>query len=186
MKETTAILSAINRAKNGDENAYTYLLNTFWPDVYRFLLSKTTEENEAEDLTIRSFSRAFDRLDSFNPNYKFKNWLLAIANNLFIDELRKRKTETISIYKNDEEAYDVLDEEPTPIDQLINEQNLAQLLSYIKQLKPHYQEIIMLRFFQEMQYKEMAETLQEPLSTIKVKLLRAKKLLTEIIERNSN
>ncbi|PIE48890.1 MAG: RNA polymerase subunit sigma-70 [Flavobacteriales bacterium] len=185
MKESAAVLSVINKAKEGEENAFTHLLNAYWPDVYRFLLSKTREENEAEDLTIQSFSRAFDRLETYNTNYEFKNWLLAIANNLFIDELRKKKTETVSISKSNDEAYHVLDEEPNPIDQLINEQNLAQLLAYIKQLKPHYQEIIMLRFFQEMQYKEMANELNEPMSTIKVKLLRAKKLLAEIIEKSS-
>ena len=59
-------------------------------------------------------------------------------------------------------------------------------LNYIKQLKPHYQEIINLRYFREMSYKEMAEKLNEPMNTIKVKLLRAKKLLAEIIETSRN
>ncbi|MDY7396937.1 sigma-70 family RNA polymerase sigma factor [Aureibaculum sp. 2210JD6-5] len=181
VKKTENIIDSINKAKKGDETSYTFLLNIFWKDIYRFILTKSNDENEAEDLTIRTFAKAFDKIDTFDENYEFKTWLISIANNLFIDQLRKKKTETISLHKKNSEAYKIEDEEPTPDDQLIIEQNLAQLLAYIKLLKPHYQEIINLRFFQEMSYKEMAKELDEPMSNIKVKLLRAKKLLAEII-----
>ena len=182
MGEKGKIIEAILGAKRGDELSYTLLLNTFWKDVYRFLFSKTNDENESEDLSIRTFAKAFDKIDSFNEDYKFKTWLLTIANNLLIDQLRKQKNETVSLHQEDVEVYAVKDEEPTPIDKLIIEQNLAQLLAYIKQLKPHYQEIINLRFFQEMSYKEIAQQTGEPMNNVKVKLLRAKKLLAEIIK----
>jgi RNA polymerase sigma-70 factor (ECF subfamily) len=67
---------------------------------------------------------------------------------------------------------------------LIIEQNLSRLLQFIKILKPHYQEVIQLRYFQEMSYQEIANKIDEPLSNVKIKLLRAKKLLAEIIEEN--
>jgi RNA polymerase sigma-70 factor (ECF subfamily) len=57
-------------------------------------------------------------------------------------------------------------------------------LQFIKILKPHYQEVIQLRYFQEMSYQEIANTIDEPLNNVKIKLLRAKKLLAEIIEKN--
>jgi len=186
VNKTKDILETINKAKQGKDTAYTLLLNMFWKDVYRFLYSKTNNENEAEDLAIRTFAKAFDKIASFDEKYEFKTWLISISNNLFIDQLRKRKTETISIHKKDAEVHKIKDDEPTPADKLIIEQNLAQLLAYIKQLKPHYQEIINLRFFQEMSYKEMATTLNEPMSNIKVKLLRAKKLLAEIITKSNS
>jgi len=186
MGEKGKIIEAIQRAKKGEDIAYTLLLNTFWKDVYRFIFSKTNNENEAEDITIRTFAKAFDKIDSFDESYKFKTWLLTIANNLLIDQLRKQKTETISIHKETSEVYKIKDENPTPVDKLIIEQNLAQLLAYIKQLKPHYQEIINLRFFQEMAYKEIAEETGEPMSNVKVKLLRAKKLLAEIIKKSDS
>lgn len=181
VKKTKNIIESINKAKKGDEVSYTFLLNIFWKDIYRFILKKSNNENETEDLTIRTFAKAFDKLNTFNDNYEFKTWLITIANNLFIDQFRKKKTETISLYKESLEVHKIEDAEPTPVDKLIIEQNLAQLLAYIKQLKPHYQEIIHLRFFQEMSYKEMAKELNEPMNNIKVKLLRAKKLLAEII-----
>jgi len=183
VKKTKNIIDIINKAKKGDETSYTFLLNLFWKDIYRFILNKTNNENETEDLTIRTFAKAFDKLNTFNDDYEFKTWLITIANNLFIDQFRKKKTETISLHKQGSEIYKIEDAEPTPDDKLIIEQNLAQLLAYIKQLKPHYQEIINYRFFQEMSYKEMAKELNEPMNNIKVKLLRAKKLLAEIINK---
>ncbi|MCK0131014.1 RNA polymerase sigma factor [Flavobacteriaceae bacterium F08102] len=185
MVKNKDILEAVQKAKRGDEIAYTFLLNSYWKDVYRFMLSKNNNENEAEDLTIRTFAKAFDKIASFDEKFKFKTWLLTIANNLFIDLLRQKNKEALTITKDDSEAYKIQDEEPSPSDQLIIEQNLAELLAYIKMLKPHYQEMINLRYFQEMTYKEMVVELNEPMSNIKVKLLRAKKLLAEIIRENS-
>ena len=78
----------------------------------------------------------------------------------------------------------VVDESPTPEDKIITEQNLAKLLRDIKQLKPKYQEVIQLRYFQELSYKEIAEQINEPMNNVKVKLLRAKKLLAEIIKKS--
>ena len=66
-------------------------------------------------------------------------------------------------------------------DKIIREQNLTKLLRDIKKLKPHYQEVINLRYFQELSYKEISTELKEPMSNVKVKLLRAKKLLSEIL-----
>ena len=98
--------------------------------------------------------------------------------------LRKKKS-TIFVEITDEEnqlAYTIADTTPSIEDALIIEQNLSRLLQFIKELKPHYQEVIQLRYFQEMSYQEISEQLNEPLSNVKIKLLRAKKLLAEIIE----
>ena len=171
----------IEKARNKDQKAFNTLLNTYWSDVFRFQLSKTDNEDEAEDITIKTFSKAFDKIHLYNERYNFKTWLISISKNIFLDHLRKQRTETVSINKKESEAYKIFDETPSAEDQLINEQNLAQLLNYLKQLKPHYQEIINLRYFREMSYKEMADKLNEPMSNIKVKLLRSKKLLGKFL-----
>ncbi|MBB1489772.1 RNA polymerase subunit sigma-70, partial [Oceanospirillum sp. D5] len=66
------------------------------------------------------------------------------------------------------------------------EQNLANLLRDIKKLKPHYQKVINLRYFQELSYKEISAELDEPINNVKVKLLRAKKLLAEVINNKND
>lgn len=185
VKKNNDIADLIEKARKKDQKAFNTLLNTYWSDVYRFQLLKTEDEDEAEDITIQTFSKAFDKINLYNESYNFKTWLISISKNIFLDHLRKQRTETISIDKKESEAYKIFDESPSAEDQLIIDQNVAQLLNYLKQLKPHYQEIINLRYFREMSYKEMAEILNEPIGNIKIKLSRAKKLLAEIIKKSS-
>lgn len=176
----------IEKAKKGDQTAFTYLLDHYWNEVYGFMLKRTENETDSEDITIETFSKAFDKLNNYNSEYQFNTWLIAIAKNVHIDLLRKKKSNHLLEItdKENQQAYNVADSTQSAEDELITEQNLSQLLLYIKQLKPHYQEIIHLRYFQEMSYQEISNQLNEPLSNIKIKILRAKKLLAEIIEKN--
>jgi len=176
------IEKAIKRAKNNDQKAFNYLLDVYWDSVYGYQLKRTQNENDAEDITIQTFSKAFDKIGTFDENFKFKTWLISISKNIHIDLLRKEKKSILQVMStDDQEVFQVADESPSPEDKLITEQHLAKLLRDIKKLKPHYQEIINLRYFQELSYKEISKELDEPMNNVKVKLLRAKKLLAEII-----
>jgi RNA polymerase sigma-70 factor, ECF subfamily len=177
------INSHIEKAQKGDQVSFTFLLDHFWNEVYGFMLKRIENETDAEDITIETFSKAFDKIATYNPEFQFNTWLIAIAKNVHIDMLRKKKSaHFIEITDNEDyQAYNVADTTPSAEDELITEQNLTQLLQFIKQLKPHYQEVIQLRYFQEMSYHEISEQLEEPLNNVKIKLLRAKKLLAEII-----
>ena len=188
MKESEELQLQIDQAKVGKQSAFNYLLNLYWSDVYNFQKSRTQNEYDAEDITIRSFSKAFDKIHQYDSQYTFKTWLITISKNLHIDMIRKRKTSISS-----QSAPDTLtavqripDDQPTAEDTLIIKQNLDRLLQDIKKLKPHYQEVINLRFFQELSYKEMTVAMNEPINNVKVKLLRAKKLLAEILEGSNN
>ncbi|MDD5151770.1 MAG: sigma-70 family RNA polymerase sigma factor, partial [Flavobacterium sp.] len=123
---------------------------------------------------------------SYNTEFQFNTWLIAIAQNVHIDLSRNNKSSLFIEITDDEnqQAYNIADTTPSAEDELITEQNLSQLLQFIKELKPHYQEVIQLRYFQEMSYQEIANKIDEPLSNVKIKLLRAKKLLAEIIQDN--
>lgn len=177
------ILKYIQKAKQGDQVAFTFLLDYYWNEVYGYMLKRTENETDTDDIVIETFAKAFDKISTYNPEFGFNTWLITIAKNVHIDMLRKKKS-TLFLEITDEEdsiANQVLDDTPTVEDTIITEQNLSKLLQQIKQLKPAYQEVIQLRYFQEMSYQEMAEQLNEPLNNIKIKLLRAKKLLAEII-----
>ncbi len=167
----------------GNQIAFSSLLDTFWNDVYGFQLKRTENENDAEDITIQTFSKAFDKIDTYDESYKFKTWLITISKNIHIDLIRKRKRNIFQSSGSPDAISKVLDDAPTAEDKLIIEQNLATLLENIKKLKPHYQEVINLRYFQELSYAAIAKELNEPINNIKVKLLRAKKLLAEIIKK---
>lgn len=183
-KTEQSVLEHIQKAKEGKQIAFSLLLDTFWNEVYAFQLARTKNENDAEDITIRTFSKAFDKIASYDESYEFKTWLITISKNLHVDLIRKRKRSLLDeMDSHGDEVKKVLDETPSVEDQLITEQNLANLLQDIKKLKPHYQKVINLRYFNELSYTEIAKELNEPVNNIKVKLLRAKKLLAEIITK---
>jgi len=179
------VTEAIQRAKQNDQKAFNFLLDTFWDDVFGYQIKRIQNENDAEDVTIQTFSKAFDKIESYNNDYKFKTWLITISKNIHVDIVRKEKRSISTLVSKDDEetALQILDETPSAEDKIITEQNLAKLLRDIKKLKPHYQEVINLRYFQELSYKEISFQLKEPINNVKVKLLRAKKLLAEIIQK---
>ncbi|WP_445385571.1 RNA polymerase sigma factor [Robiginitalea sp. IMCC44478] len=179
------LLETIEKAKAGGQVAYSQLLDQYWPEVYGFQLKRTKNENDAEDITIQTFAKAFDKLGTYDSQYNFKTWLIAISKNLHVDLLRKRKRNVLenTDHHTSEAVKLVLDDSPSAEDQLIIEQNLKTLLQHIKELKPSYQQVINLRYFHEYSYAKIAETLDEPVNNIKVKLLRAKKLLAQMISQ---
>ncbi|WP_300027588.1 sigma-70 family RNA polymerase sigma factor [uncultured Maribacter sp.] len=182
MNNTDKLEEIIFKAKQGNQIAFSRLLDMFWNDVYGFQLKRTENENDSEDITIQTFSKAFDKIHTYNESYVFKTWLIAISKNIHIDLVRKRKKNVLDSRSNSDAISSALDASPSMEDQLIQEQNLADLLRDIKKLKPHYQEVINLRYFNELSYADIATHLNEPINSVKVKLLRAKKLLSEIIK----
>lgn len=185
-KSAKEIATFIQNAKQGNQAAFTALLDIYWTEVYHFILKRTENETDTEDITIETFAKAFDKLNSYNEKFAFNTWLITIAKNVHIDLIRKRKASGfVNLDDDDEYLFQTIADDDSIEDQLIYEQNLVTLKKCIKQLKPHYQQIIQLRYFQERSYNEIAEIINEPLNNVKIKLLRAKKLLTELI-KNEN
>lgn len=177
----------IQEAQKGNQQAFRYLLDTFWSDVYSFQLKRTASEDDAEDITIQTFAKAFDKIHTYDTSYTFKTWLITLSKNISIDTYRKDQTEVLKQKKQPTEvAKYLLDESPTAEDKIIEEQRLNKLLFQIKKLNPIYQQVIHLRFFQELSYKEIATETNLSISNVKVTLLRAKKLLADIIMTDKN
>ena len=182
MSESSIVLNQINLAKENNQNAFSFLLNTYWEDVYKFQLKRTNNEIDAEDITIESFAKAFEKINTYNNKYIFKTWLITISKNLHIDQLRKNKNKFDLKQLN--EKIQIKESSPSPEDNLINEQKLKSLKSKINKLKPHYKEVIELKCFNELSYKEISIKLNQPINNVKVKVLRAKKILFQLISEN--
>ena len=182
LSEKSTVLKQINLAKENNQNAFSFLLNFYWDDVYKFQLKRTNNEIDAEDITIKSFAKAFEKINTYNNKYVFKTWLITISKNLHIDQLRKNKNKFDLNQLN--ENIQIKESSPSPEDNLINEQKLKSLKSKINKLKPHYKEVIELKCFNELSYKEISIKLNQPINNIKVKVLRAKKILFQLISEN--
>lgn len=177
------LIEALKKAKLNDDKAFNFLYNNFWESVYRYQLDRFQNEDDAEDITIRTFAKAFEKIETYDAEKSsFLTWLINISKNTQIDLFRKREKTKKQIQDTfPVEVFQVPDNEPTPEDNLIREQNLINLLADIKKLKPQYQKIIHLKYFEEYSIIEISEELKEPVNNIKVKLFRARKTLAEII-----
>ena len=180
MTDNKIIRNQIKLAKEKNQNAFSYLLNTFWDDVYNFQLKRIKNESTAEDITIESFTKAFEKINTYNDKYIFKTWLITISKNLHIDKLRKNKNNFNLAETN--EFKELKENSPSPEDDLINEQKLKSLKNKISQLKPSYKKVIELKYFNELSYKEISQKLNQPINNVKVRVMRAKRILAEIIK----
>lgn len=156
-------------------------MDLFWMNVYGYVNSKIHNEDEAEDISIETFTKVFAKLKLYNSDFDFKTWVLSIAHNTMIDHIRKSPELQISL--DDENYYFEIQEDlPTPEESLIQKQASDAFDKNIQKLKPEYRRIIELRYLEDKTYKEIADELQLSMANVKVRLLRARQILQEILK----
>jgi len=174
--------------ENGDQKAFAELLEQYRDPIHFLLLKMVNNREDAEDLTIETFAKAFKNLPNFRPDYAFSTWLFRIATNAGIDFLRKKKLKTLSIdntFSNDEGddvKINIKSADPNPEQELMTEEKAEMLRAFIDKLKPRYRILIELRYYRQLSYEEIAEELGMPLGTVKAQLFRARDLLYNVMK----
>ena len=179
----------VKAAINGDQQAYAELLSRYKDSIYFMLLKIVNNKDDAEDLTIEAFGKAFKNLHQYSPKYAFSTWLFKIANNNCIDFLRKKKSITVSFDNNPSEIgidnnISFKASNLDPEENMIKSQKTLIMRNIVKKLKPRYKNLIELRYFKEYSYEEIATELDLPLGTVKAQLFRARELLYNILRRS--
>ncbi len=178
----------VDQAGDGDQKAFAELMKRYKKPLYHTVLKMVRNVDDAEDLTIESFAKAFRNLDKFKKDFSFSTWLFRIATNNCIDFLRKKRLETTRIAgslrdsNGDEIAIEVRDTNLNPQEEAIRDQKNQILRLIIGKLPPKYQTLVNLRYFQELSYEEIATELQAPLGTVKAQLHRARELLYDLVK----
>jgi RNA polymerase sigma factor (sigma-70 family) len=177
----------VQNALEGDEKAFTRLLSRYQDAIYFMLLKMVNNRNDAEDLTLEAFGKAFKNLHQYSPTYAFSTWLFKIASNNCIDFLRRRKGAYVAIENNGDptensEAVKLRSKDPNPEEKLIRQQKAILLHHIVRRLKPRYRILVELRYFREFSYEEIAKELDLPLGTVKAQLFRAREMLFKLIE----
>ncbi len=173
---------------NNDEQAYGELMKRYKKPVYHMILKMIRNVDDAEDLTIEAFAKAFKNLHRFKKDYTFSTWLFRIATNNTIDFIRKKKLETFSLntsFKNDNGDsvnIDVEDHNLDPQEEAIKSQKIELVHVFVTKLPPKYQRLVRLRYFQELSYDEIAKELDAPLGTVKAQLHRARELMYDLVK----
>lgn len=170
--------------EKGDQKAYAELLQRYRESVFFMMLKMCNNKDDAEDLTIEAFGRAFKKLHQYSPDFAFSTWLFKIASNNAIDFIRKKKQKySISIdHKTDnsdmpDHSVNIKASGLDPEEHFIRKQKIESVRILVDNLKPKYKEMIELFYFQEMSHEEISQKLSLPIGTIKAQLFRARDLL---------
>ena len=163
----------LDQARRGDKAAFGKIIEAYQGPVFNLAYRMLNNSGEAEEAAQEAFIRAYTRLDSYNPNHKFSTWLLSITSNYCIDLIRKRRAILLSI-----------DEPLPPHPSLMSERSsgpepqLVQML--LAELAPEYREAVVLRYWHELSYDEIAQMMDTTVSAIKSRLFRARRQLAEV------
>lgn len=178
--------------ENGDQKAYAQLMGNYRDSVYFMLLKMTNDPDDADDLTIEAFGKAFKNLQQYTPDYAFSTWLFKIASNNCIDFIRKKRKRLLSIdnpFPNDDRD-DMSQNIPAgvldPEESYIRAQKIKLMREVVDKLKPRYRNLVEMRYFQELSYEEIAVELNLPIGTVKAQLFRARELLFNILKKSQH
>jgi RNA polymerase sigma-70 factor (ECF subfamily) len=176
-----------------DQKAYAELMERYRESIYYMLLKMVSNPNDAEDLTIEAFGKAFSRLNQYKPNYAFSTWMFKIASNNCIDFIRKeRKKRTMSIdtgmqNKDGEDVtFDIESDVRDPEEEMVRFERMKKMREVVEELKPRYKQLVILRYFKEYSYDEISQELDLPLGTVKAQLFRARDFLNTLMKNTKD
>lgn len=159
------------------QEGYTRLLVKYQDKVLNFISKFIGPSIESEDLMLISFDKAFSNLASYNPAYAFSTWLYRIVQNVCIDYLRKQRQFLIPLEDIREGFGD------TPEEGMIAQQQQQAFIQFLKQLKPTYREVALLRYIDNYAYGEIAAKLNITVGNVKTRLYRIRQLLNNFLSQ---
>lgn len=177
----------LEQARQGDKFAFGKLIEAYQGPVYNLAYRMLGNSGEAEEAAQEAFIRAWTRLDSYDPAHKYSTWLLSITSNYCIDQIRKRRAVLLSI---DEPLppHPALhsDNHQGPEAQAMAHEQRDRVQAMLNQLPSEYREAVVLRYWYDMSYEEIADVQQTTVSAVKSRLFRARRQLAETHETETN
>ncbi len=175
----------VHDALNGKQKAFTTLMQLYKDAIFFMVLKMVNNRDDAMDITVSTFGKAFENLDKYKSNFAFSTWLFKIATNNSIDFIRKQKFKTVSIdeFNDDQErVWEFKSDNLNPEEYSIKNQEKKALKNVVENLPEKYKNLVILRYFEELSYEEIAIELDIPLGTVKARLFRARDLLAVTVK----
>ena len=181
-------VALVKRAlEDKDQKAYAELMDRYQSAIFHLVNRMVFSEDDAEDLTIETFTKAFKRLHQYTPAFAFSTWLFKIASNHTIDFIRKKRINALSLDRGftnpegDQMEISVKDDGLDPMEALQKQERIERMREVVSQLKDRYRRLVELRYFEEKSYEEISEELGLPLGTVKAQLFRARDMMLSLI-----
>lgn len=165
----------------GDEDSFAEIVYTFQDSVYNLCYRMLSDRAEAEDATQEAFLRAYLNLHRYDQNRSFKTWLLTIASNHCIDRIRKRRMQFTSIDEPTPATLALSSDDPLPEQVTLANERSEEVQALLDELQPDYRAAVVLRYWYDYSYAEIAGMMDTTESAIKSRLFRARQMLAEKI-----
>ena len=172
----------VEAARAGDRQAFSRLVESYSRPVYNLTYRMLGNAEEAEDAAQETFLRAYARLGQYDTNHKFSTWLFSIANHHCIDRLRRRRATHVSIDDNPV-LENLEDETPQPESSLLDRERSAEVQHLLALLDPDYRTPLVLHYWEDLSYEEIAATLDLSIPAVKSRLFRARQKVAELMAR---
>jgi RNA polymerase sigma-70 factor (ECF subfamily) len=172
----------ILQALQGDQHAFAQLVTQYQRQVYNLTYRMLQNAQDAEDATQEAFLRAYRALPSFKVGKKFSSWILSIASNLCIDILRRRRYAWLSL---EDVSFRLAAETESPDRAMLRQEHADEVQQLLSCLPEKYRLVVILRYWYDMSYKEIAETTGLSLNTVKTRLHRARHMLARALEEKN-
>lgn len=174
----------IAAARRGDRNAFSKLVQAYQIPVYNLTYRMLGSAQEAEDAAQETFLRAYKRLSTYQPDKKFSNWILSIASHYCIDLLRRRRFQWLSVEDDPVVAWLASNEEQ-PDAAALRSERAEEVRALLERLDPSYRSPLVLRYWHDLSYKEIAEMLNLSEPAVKTRLHRARLQMAALLEENT-
>ncbi|HEY84151.1 MAG TPA: sigma-70 family RNA polymerase sigma factor [Chloroflexi bacterium] len=173
----------VSQAQRGDRVAFTRIVEAYQRPVYNVCYRMLGNAVEAEDAAQEVFVRAFFKLETYDPERKFSSWLFSIASHYAIDLLRKRRIQVISWDDLPPWRWLPSDDSPQPEEAMLEAEAAQEVHALLDALPGDYRAAVVLKYWHNMPYEEIAQTLNTTVSAIKSKLFRARKMLAKAAQK---
>lgn len=167
----------IAQIRQGDDTAFTLLVERYQNAVYHLCYRMLGTSTEAEDAAQETFIRAYNAIERYDTSRKFSTWLLSIATNYCIDQLRKRRLFTISF--EDMPFFDLAESGPGPEGAMLMDERQRQVRHLLRSLSETDRAAVVLRYWYDYSYEEIADVLNLTNSAVKSRLHRARLALAD-------
>lgn len=167
------------QVQHGDRSAFGLLMERYEAKLQRYVRKFLFGYDEADDLVQETFIKAYVNIQGFDTERRFSPWIYRIAHNLCINAIKKKGKESLPFF--DPDTLFPHPVEPRTTDQDLKEKELRLMLEQcLKQLKPTYREILILYYYEDSSYQVISDILKIPISTVGVRLRRARLALQQI------
>jgi RNA polymerase sigma-70 factor (ECF subfamily) len=174
----------VEAALRGDTEAFANLVAAYADPVYNLCFRMLGDPAEAEDAAQETFIKLYSRLETYDSSRKLVSWVLSIASHHCIDRIRRRRLQTVSV--DDLPPWEPLvSEEPGPERQYMQREREARLQALLQHLPPHYRLPLVLHYWHDLSYQEIAETTDTTVSAVKSRLHRARLMLAEAMKERA-